>query len=311
MRTNYALCALCTVLLLLSMPLRCQKIVDRELGVSIQFDGKPNLAETNEGCKKYTAWKGRVEEYLQVCIFKTPGTQSDEQIQSQFTDGVKRKFDIVVEHTSVAGVPGIKFRGNRILSNNNVHHQSQDWDDIEDDYESPGLGSWLWGEVTDVRYGAELRVYWAAVSQEIEMRRDTQFKKMDSMAEHFLNSLQILDQPQAPQSAIPSTTTSTAAPPAENATTPPATAIAGELAALNPPATEQEIDLYNKLKVEKPDAVSAFIHTRKWFRQVYAMYPNPRAAGVDINKFPPLPDDFQMDYALNADEQFIAMEVIM
>lgn len=307
MRTRYVLCTAGAMFLLISMPVKSQAFVDQELGVSIQFDGKPSLNEPSVGCKKYTALKGRVLEYLQVCIFKTPGTQSDEQVQTQFADEVRKKFDIVVEHASIGGLPGIKFHGNRILTNQHFRHESQDWDDIDDDDVSPGLGSWLWGEVTDVRSGSELRVYWAAVSQEIEMSRDTQFKKMNSTAEHFLNSIQILNQPHDAQS----TTESATAQPAENPTTPPATAATGELAALNPPATEQEIDLYNKLKAEKPDAVSAFIHARKWFRQVYAMYPNPRAAGVDVNKWPPLPDDFQMDYALNEDEQFIATEVIM
>lgn len=289
MRRKFSLYAFGAVLLMLCAPLRSQNFVNQELGVSMQFDGVPTLNQdlTGNGCTTYDAATKNLLERLEVCDFANIGAMSNDDVQEQFITAFKKSFNLKIDRASIAGEPGQTFAGNKIVDQ--------------------GQGGWLWGEITNVRSGSGTRVYLVLVLQ-TQSIGDAGYSKMSDNALKFLNTLRILNPPHFAVSNTPPPAASTS-PQAESAT--PQPVMSGAIAELNPPATDAEIALYNKLKANQPDDVDAFIKARKWFRQVYAVYPNPRAAGVDVRKWPTLPDDFKMDFALNADERFMAQEGMM
>lgn len=295
MRKKFIWFVLGAVVLLLCTKLKSQNFVNEEMGVSIQFDGKPTQDTSSFGkqCSSYKANSSNIGEFLQICDYDYASDMSDDQVQQLFTDVVKKNFTITIESGTVAGYPGKTFSGNKIVDE--------------------GTGGYIRGEVTNVRQGAGTRVYLVVVVQTVPLRKASGLKKMDSQAQHFLNTLKILSPPTIVATQAQPVAQATP-PPAAQAATPPATgnspldAITNEtLADLSPPATQQETDFYNKLKAEPPEKVNAFIETRQWFRSAYAQDPHFKYGDVDLNKMPPIPKGYSNDFAFTLDEKLLGI----
>lgn len=289
MRKKFIWFVLGAVALLLCTKLKSQNFVNEEMGVSIQFDGKPTQDASSIGkhCSSFYANSSYVKEFVEVCNYADTGDLSDDQVQQRFIDAVEKKYTIAIGSGSVAGYPGKTFTGN--------------WTVDE------GTGGYIWGEVTNLRHGTETRMYTATVIQMKPVRGASKIPKLDRIANRFLDSLKILDQPHVDANQPAPVVTSTTAAPAAQAATPPAASASETLADLSPPATQQETDYYNKLLTTSPDQVNAFIETRKWFRKAYALYPNFKYTDVDVNKLPPPPKDYSNDFTFTQDESMLGI----
>lgn len=76
---------------------------------------------------------------------------------------------------------------------------------------------------------------------------------------------------------------------------------------LQPPATDDEMTMYKKLKSTSPAEVAPFIATRKYFRQLKAEFPDGK---VDWKVAPRPPAGVKSDYLLTFDEQLTYLQSV-